>query len=136
MNYYFDTHVRVNETNHFLISQKIYILYIIIYYIILPGVSSDVNGTTWMRRVELQNDDVVGVGMQQSDLPMIQFFLNGEPLFESAVNRFRGTVYPAICFPESSADQLKLHFVMDEDDFKQKEQGDKFGPIIAARSIV
>jgi hypothetical protein len=94
-----------------------------------------------MRRIELQNGDVIGVGMQQSDLPMIQFFLNGEPLHESAINRFRGTPYPSICLPESAAaddddDQLKVHFVMHEDDFKHKEQGQRFGPIIAARSIV
>ena len=108
------------------------------------GVSSDVNGTTYMRRIEnLQNGDVLGVGMQQSDLPMIQFYLNGENLHDCAINRFRGTCYPSICLPESACPSednegkdLKIQFITDEDEFKNKEQGEKFGSIIAARSIV
>jgi len=52
------------------------------------GLSSDSNGTGWMRCVEgLQNGDVIGIAIQQSDLPMVQFFHNGEPLYDIAVNR-------------------------------------------------
>jgi hypothetical protein len=89
-----------------------------------------------MRKVEVENGDVVGIAIQQSDLPMVQFFKNGEPLHESAVNRFRGTVYPAICLPESTADTLKVSPVVAEEDFKGMSPGPKFGPIIVARSIV
>ena len=89
-----------------------------------------------MRRVEIQDGDVVGVAVQQSDLPMVQFFLNGEPLHEQAVNRFRGTVYPAICLPDSAAETLKVALVLAEEDFKHMSPGARFGPIIVARSIV
>lgn len=89
-----------------------------------------------MRKIEVQNGDVVGVAVQQSDLPMIQYFLNGEPLHEAAVNRFRGTVYPAICLPDSAAETLKVSPVVDEKLFKHMSPGPRFGPIIVARSIV
>jgi hypothetical protein len=89
-----------------------------------------------MRKVEVQDGDVVGVAMQQSDLPMVQFFHNGEPLHELAVNRFRGTVYPAICLPKSSSEMLEVTAVLLEDKFKQMSPAAKFGPIIVARSIV
>jgi hypothetical protein len=100
------------------------------------GVSSEHNGTKWMRKIEVQNGDVVGVAVQQSDLPMIQFYLNGEPLHDRAVNRFRGSVYPAICLPESVAGSLKVTLVLEEHCFKQKSPGQRFGPVIVARSIV
>jgi hypothetical protein len=75
--------------------------------------------------------------MQQSDLPMVQFFHNGEPLHELAINRFRGTVYPAVCLPLSAAElPLKITAVMQESKFKHMSPGPRFGPIIVARSIV
>jgi hypothetical protein len=89
-----------------------------------------------MRKVEVENGDVVGVAVQQSDLPMIQFYLNGEPLHDRAVNRFRGSVYPAICLPESVKGSLKVTLVLDEHCFKQKSPGQRFLPVIVARSIV
>eukprot|EP00531_Pseudo-nitzschia_arenysensis_P019600 CAMPEP_0116129834 /NCGR_PEP_ID=MMETSP0329-20121206/8133_1 /TAXON_ID=697910 /ORGANISM="Pseudo-nitzschia arenysensis, Strain B593" /LENGTH=139 /DNA_ID=CAMNT_0003624123 /DNA_START=95 /DNA_END=514 /DNA_ORIENTATION=+ len=52
------------------------------------GIPSEFNGTDLMRCVEgIQNNDVIGIAMQQSDLPMLQFFHNGEPLYDLAVNR-------------------------------------------------
>lgn len=89
-----------------------------------------------MRRVEVQNNDVVGVAVQQSDLPMVQFFLNGEPLYESAVNRFRGTVYPSICLPESAKETLNVSLVLDENEWKYPTPAQRFLPLIVARSIV
>lgn len=86
--------------------------------------------------MEVENGDVVGVAVQQSDLPMIQFYLNGEPLHDRAVNRFRGTVYPAVCLPKSVSGKLKVHLVLEERCFKQRSPGDRFGPVIVARSIV
>eukprot|EP00536_Pseudo-nitzschia_multiseries_P005986 jgi/Psemu1/192065/e_gw1.122.61.1 len=100
-------------------------------------VSSGSNGTGWMRCVEsLQNDDVIGIAMQQSDLPMVQFFHNGEPLYDIAVNRFRGTVYPSVCLPAAVDEELKVTAVLTESKFKHLSPAAKFGPIIEARSIV
>ncbi|CAJ1938322.1 unnamed protein product [Cylindrotheca closterium] len=100
------------------------------------GVSSQHTGTNWMRKVEVENGDVVGVAVQQSDLPMVQFYLNAEPLHDRAVNRFRGTVYPAVCLPKSVSGRLKVHLVLEESNFKQRSPGERFGPVIVARSIV
>lgn len=99
---------------------------------------SQVNGTQWMRRIDFENGDVIGVAVQQSDLPMVQFSLNGEPLHISAINRFQGTVYPAIYLPFSTDDQgVVATLVVDEASLKYaKSFGDRFGPIIVARSIV
>jgi hypothetical protein len=58
------------------------------------------DGTYLMRPISnLYHGDVIGVAVQQSDLPMIQILLNGEPLSECTINRFRGLVYPAIYIP-------------------------------------
>ncbi|KAK1743646.1 SPRY domain-containing protein [Skeletonema marinoi] len=62
--------------------------------------SSRDDGTVLMRPIaNLRHNDVIGVAVQQSDLPMIQFLLNGEPLPECTINRFRGTccVWPIKC---------------------------------------
>lgn len=88
-----------------------------------------------MRKVEVQNGDVVGVAVQQSDLPMLQFFHNGEPMYDISVNRFRGTVYPSICLPKS-AKELQVTAVLLESNFAHMSPAAKFGPIIVARSIV
>lgn len=101
------------------------------------GVPSEANGTDWMRCVEgIQNNDVIGIALQQSDLPMVQFFHNGEPLYDIAVNRFRGVVYPSVCLPSSVQEGLKIMAVLNEKNFQHQSPGAKFGPIIVARSIV
>lgn len=101
---------------------------------------SQVNGTQWMRRIDVENGDVIGVAVQQSDLPMVQFTLNGESLHISAINRFRGMVYPAIFLPEIMTEEetssITATLVVDERDFKHKSPGPRFGPVIVARSIV
>jgi hypothetical protein len=107
--------------------------FILLFYL---GTPSEVNGTQWMRRVEVQKGDVVGVAVQQSDLPMLQFYLNGECLHESAVNRFRGMVYPSICLPDSTAETLKVSLVLAENEFQQMSPGPRFGPLIVVRSLV
>lgn len=90
-----------------------------------------------MRAVEVGNGDVVGVAMQQSDLPMLQFTLNGETLHISSINRFKGVVYPAIYLPhKNNEDSLAASFVSSEGEFKYPSPGSKFGPILVARSIV
>jgi hypothetical protein len=101
------------------------------------GEPSEEASTHWMRKVEVQNGDVVGVAVQQSDLPMLQFFHNGEPLYDISVNRFRGTVYPAICLPISAVvEDLKVTAVLVENKFSHMSPAAKFGPIIVARNIV
>lgn len=95
--------------------------------------TSPEEGTALMRAItELRDGDTVGVAVQQSDLPMIQFFLNGEPLHDVAINRFRGAVYPSIYMREG----FKTSFVVDENQFKEMSPHARFGPLIAARGII
>jgi hypothetical protein len=95
---------------------------------------SDSECTALMRKVTVTKGDIVGVSVQQSDLPMVQFALNGEPIHELAVNRFRGTVYPSIYLPGSDGISIKLVFT--ESDFQQMSPHARFGPVIVARNIV
>jgi hypothetical protein len=94
-------------------------------------------GTDLMRKIEIQDGDVVGVAVQQSDLPMVQFLLNGDVLHESAINRFRGMVYPSLHLPKATSESsVKADLVLDEAKFQQMSPGPRFGPVIVARSIV
>ena len=45
------------------------------------------NSEAWMRSIECQDGDVIGVAIQQSELPMVQFTLNGDIIHDKAVNR-------------------------------------------------
>jgi MoaA/NifB/PqqE/SkfB family radical SAM enzyme len=96
--------------------------------------SPDSNGTDLMRKIKVSDGDTIGIAVQQSDLPMIQFLLNGEPLNEQAVNRFRGTVYPSVFLPEN--DGLSVKLVFNEDDFRELTPHARFGPLIIARGLV
>ena len=87
-----------------------------------------------MRKITVSNGDVVGVAVQHSDLPMVQLSLNGEPLHDLAVNRFRGNVYPAVYLPENDGLSVKLVFV--ESEFQKESPHPKFGPVIVARGII
>lgn len=86
-----------------------------------------------MRKLKVSKGDVVGIAVQQSDLPMVQFIVNGEPQPE-LVNRFRGTVYPAVYLPEN--DGLEVKLVFHESEFQQESPHARFGPIIIARGII
>jgi hypothetical protein len=88
-----------------------------------------------MKVVEVTADDTVGVAVQQSDLPMVQFLLNGEPLHNLAINRFRGLVYPSIYLPESE-DEIKVKLVMKESGWLQMTPHARFGPVIVARGLI
>lgn len=94
----------------------------------------DSTGTDLMRKITVSNEDTVGIAVQQSDLPMVQFVLNGEPLHDLAVNRFRGTVYPAIFLPENEGASVRL--VFDERGFQQLSPHVRFGPLIVARGLI
>ena len=109
--------------------------------------SSRDDGTILMRPISnLRHNDVIGVAVQQSDLPMIQFLLNGEPLPECTINRFRGTVYPAVYIPPGAAesndriddddDGISLTAEFDEDHFREMSPHARFGPLLAARGIL
>jgi hypothetical protein len=87
-----------------------------------------------MKKVAVQDGDTVGVAVQQSDLPMVQFLVNGEPLHNLAINRFRGTVYPSILLPKQESVTATL--VLDETDFRQLSPHARFGPVILSRGLI
>jgi len=98
-------------------------------------VSPQTDGTALMKKVvSIHDGDVVGVAVQQSDLPMIQFLVNGEPFHELAVNRFRGTVYPSIQLPPG--EDITATVVFEEREFQQLAPHARFGPVIVARGII
>jgi len=91
------------------------------------------NGTELMKSiVGLQDGDTVGIAVQQSDLPMIQFLVNGEPLHELAINRFRGVIYPSVFLRKG----MKVTGAFHEDEFKEMSPHIRFGPLIAARGLI
>ncbi len=107
--------------------------------------SSRDDGTFLMRPIpNLRHGDVIGVAVQQSDLPMIQMLLNGEPLVECSINRFRGTVFPAVYIPPGAGGEgdrledegISLLAEFDEDNFKEMSPHARFGPLLAARGII
>ena len=107
--------------------------------------SSHDDGTFLMRPISnLRHGDVIGVAVQQSDLPMIQILLNGEPLLECIINRFRGTVYPAVYMPAGAGGEgervddegMSLNFVFDEEEFKEMSPHARFGPLLVAQGII
>lgn len=87
--------------------------------------SPDTNGTDLMRKIPVKNGSVVGVAVQQVDLPMVQFQLDGEPMHTLAINRFRGNVYPSVYLPENEGLTVKL--VFNESAFGQMSPHERFG---------
>lgn len=87
-----------------------------------------------MKKVPVCDGDTIGVAVQQSDLPMVQFLLNGEPQHNLAINRFRGNVYPSIFL--APGENVKAKLVLDESEFLQEAPSSRFGPIILARGII
>lgn len=96
--------------------------------------SPQTNGTALMQKVPISVEDTVGVAVQQSDLPMIQFLVNGEPMHDLAINRFRGSVYPSIFLPHG--EQISVKLVLDEEGFQEMSPHARFGPVIVARGII
>merc|ERR1712238_389108 len=91
------------------------------------------DGTALMSTIpNLKHGDTVGVAVQQSDLPMIQFLVNGEPLHELAINRFRGVIYPSVFLRKG----MKVTGAFHEDEFKEMSPHIRFGPLIAARGLI
>jgi hypothetical protein len=90
-------------------------------------------GTDSMTTIKVKKGDVVGIALQYSDLPMLQFMLNGELLLEH-VNRFRGTVYPSVFLPDTAG--LSIQLVFNENEFEQMAPHARYGPVIVARGII
>jgi hypothetical protein len=91
-----------------------------------------------MRKIPVSDGDIIGIAVQQSDLPMVQFLRNGEPMHELAINRFRGNVYPSLYLfgGEKHVEGLVVRFVFRESDFQQLAPNVRFGPVIVARGIL
>ena len=90
-----------------------------------------------MKELAVKEGDTVGITVQQSDLPMVQFLLNGIPLHELSISRFRGLVYPSIYLPEEvPSGEMQIQLEMNENGFRKMPPHSKFGPIIVARGLV
>ena len=100
-------------------------------------VTPESNGTSYMSTIPVSHGDVVGIIMQQSDLPMLQFMLNGEQLYSTYVNRFRGVVYPSLFLPnENAEDNMALRIVFKESEFQKAPPSSRFIPVMVARGLV
>ena len=86
----------------------------------------------------LKDGDVVGVAVQQSEIPMIQLYLNGELLGigEGQVPRFRGTVFPAILLPATESTTISATFLYREDQYIKGPPSMIYEALIAERSLM
>jgi hypothetical protein len=96
---------------------------------------ADKQGTELMCTIKVTNKDVIGVCVLQSDLPMLQFYLNGEQLHDKSINRFRGSVYPAVYLPADN-EGLSLRLVFRENSFLKSPPSSRFCPVMVARGLV
>jgi hypothetical protein len=93
------------------------------------------NGTSLMKVVSpLHDGDTISVAVQQSDLPMIQFLLNGEPQHDLSIHRFRGAVYPSLRLPVGET--VRATLVLDEREFRHVPPHARFGPVIVSRGLL
>mmetsp|Transcript_37416 Transcript_37416/g.116952 ORF Transcript_37416/g.116952 Transcript_37416/m.116952 type:complete len:193 (-) Transcript_37416:1053-1631(-) len=81
---------------------------------------------------QLKQGDVVGIAVQLSDFPMVQFFLNGSHLNGCDVSRISGTVFPAVSV--SGGAELLVHF--DDEQWSHSPPSDKFQPILMAQDMI
>lgn len=93
-------------------------------------------GLEYMSKVSCQDDGdcVVGIIIQQSDLPMIQFTKNGTILYDASITRFRGTVHPSFFIMPSSSSSTKMKVVFAERLFRHPHPS--CSPVIVARGLV
>lgn len=89
-----------------------------------------------MSNVSCKNNDVIGIIIQQSDLPMIQFTKNGELLHDLSINRFRGTIYPSFFIVPTTTATAKLKVVFKESSFRQTIPYPHCSPVIVARGLM
>lgn len=101
------------------------------------SVPPEQHGTKFMCTVsDLKDGDVIGVVVQQSELPMIQLFVNGEVEDGLQVTRFRGTVYPSIYLPQGSTANVSASFLYTEEQFIHGPPGPQFHPLITERCLM
>lgn len=94
-------------------------------------------GLGFMSKLNVKNNDIIGIMIQQSNLPMIQFYINGIIQHQLSINRFRGTVYPSFYIPQNNNENNSIHIkvIFREKDFKQTIPNN-CSPVIVARGLV
>jgi hypothetical protein len=93
----------------------------------------------FMSKIPVSNNDVIGIVVQQSDLPMIQFYLNGTQQYYASINRFRGSIYPSFYIPpqaSSSNSNVTLKVIFQEHDFRQPIPNHACSPVMVARGLM
>jgi hypothetical protein len=93
------------------------------------------NISAWiLKGVTLKENDIVGIYWDQTDLPMLTFSLNGEPLLDAAIIRIRPSndVYPAV----SVANGASCDFIFDGKYFSFPPKSSKFKMIVCATSLI
>jgi hypothetical protein len=91
--------------------------------------------TAWpLKDVELRSGDVVGIYWDQTDLPMLSFSLNGNPIINAAINRVRPSsdVHAAV----SVSNNGSCTVIFDENYFKHPSISSKFKMIICSTSLI
>ena len=92
-------------------------------------VKVDDDGTKFRQGISnLKDDVVIGVAVQCSDLPMMQFCVNGE--FAHAINRFRGTMHPSVCL--RGCDGASARLIVAENELRHEPAHSKHGPSLMA----
>jgi len=93
----------------------------------------DDDGTKFMHGItNLEEDMVIGAAVQYSNLPMIQFFINGE--YYESIHRFQGTAYPSIYL--RGCDGVSARLVVRKNEFRYKPPSGKYGPLMMASRLV
>mmetsp|Transcript_30840 Transcript_30840/g.66088 ORF Transcript_30840/g.66088 Transcript_30840/m.66088 type:complete len:217 (+) Transcript_30840:174-824(+) len=101
------------------------------------SIPEEKHGTKFMCAVPgLEDGDVIGVVVQQSELPMIQLYKNGEIQDGFLVSRFRGTVYPSVYLPQSPGNGFSATFLYTEKQFIHGSPSPTITPLIAERSLM
>jgi len=73
---------------------------------------SDLKGSVGIQstsnKVSFENDDIIGVVVDQNNIPMLRFYKNGEELFDLAVKKIQGVYMPAVSVDLGA--ELELNF--------------------------
>lgn len=86
----------------------------------------------------LKENDVIGVYWDLTDLPMLQFTLNGELLASASINRIRPSndMYVAVSLDGSKATRGKFKVVFNDKDFRYPAIASKFRMIICSTKLI
>ena len=101
------------------------------------SIPEEKHGTKFMCPVpNLKDGDVIGVVVQQSELPMVQLYKNGELQDGLLVARFRGTVFPSVYLPQISGGTMSATFLYRDDQFVHGSPSPQITALIAERSLM